>query len=89
MGFESRAISARVTKQIVTIFSKTCDNKVYNLPKVICEKVYFLNCEFCNYFRYHKWTSIHVNYKKIFLIMFKPRVSGRYNYYKTVFDTLL
>ena len=26
MGFESRAISARVTKQIVTIFSKTCDN---------------------------------------------------------------
>ena len=27
MGFESRAISARVTKQIVTIFSKTCDNK--------------------------------------------------------------
>ena len=29
MGFESRAISARVTKQIVTIFSKTCDNKKY------------------------------------------------------------
>ena len=26
MGFESRAISAGVTKQIVTIFSKTCDN---------------------------------------------------------------
>ena len=25
MGFESRAISARVTKQIVTFFSKTCD----------------------------------------------------------------
>ena len=25
MGFESRAISAQVTKQIVTIFSKTCD----------------------------------------------------------------
>ena len=25
MGFELRAISARVTKQIVTIFSKTCD----------------------------------------------------------------
>ena len=25
MGFESRAISARVTKQIVTIFSKTRD----------------------------------------------------------------
>ena len=26
MGFESRAISARVTKQIATIFSQTCDN---------------------------------------------------------------
>ena len=25
MGSESRAISARVTKQINTIFSKTCD----------------------------------------------------------------
>ena len=29
MGFESRAILARVTKQIVTIFSKTCDNNTY------------------------------------------------------------
>ena len=29
MGFEPRAISARVTKQIVTIFSLTCDNAVY------------------------------------------------------------
>ena len=29
MAFESRAISARVTKQIVTIFSKTCDNTFY------------------------------------------------------------
>ena len=29
MGFESRAISARVTKQIVNIFSKTCDNSIY------------------------------------------------------------
>ena len=28
MGFESRAISARVTKQIVTFFSKTCDKWV-------------------------------------------------------------
>ena len=27
MDLESRAISARVTKQIVTIFSKACDNK--------------------------------------------------------------
>ena len=31
MGFESRAISARVTKQIVTIFSKTCDNGCYTV----------------------------------------------------------
>ena len=30
MGFESRAILARVTKQIVTIFSKTCDKHVYS-----------------------------------------------------------
>ena len=29
MGFESEAISARVTKQIVTIFSKTCDKINY------------------------------------------------------------
>ena len=29
MGFESRAISARVTMQIVTVFSKTCDNDIY------------------------------------------------------------
>ena len=29
MGFESRAISARVTKQIVTIFSKTSDKQQY------------------------------------------------------------
>ena len=30
MDFESRAISARVTKQIVTSFSKACDNVRYN-----------------------------------------------------------
>ena len=29
MGFESQAISARVTKQIVTILSKTCDKIFY------------------------------------------------------------
>ena len=29
MDLESRAISARVTKQIVTIFSKACDNTLY------------------------------------------------------------
>ena len=29
MDFESRAISARVTKQVVTIFSQTCDNYYY------------------------------------------------------------
>ena len=34
MGFESRAISARVTKQIVTIFSKTCDKPCYNLAAI-------------------------------------------------------
>ena len=27
MGFESQAISARITKQIVTVFSKTCDKR--------------------------------------------------------------
>ena len=32
MDLESRAISARVTKQIVTIFSKVCD-KIPLLPK--------------------------------------------------------
>ena len=44
MGFESRAISARVTKQIVTIFSKTCDkcNQIqpnyshFQSPKLQC-----------------------------------------------------
>ena len=35
MGFESRAISARVTKQIVTIFSKTCDNRPYLESKIL------------------------------------------------------
>ena len=29
IGFESRAILARVTKQIVTFFSRTCDNAGY------------------------------------------------------------
>ena len=29
MGFESRALSGRVTKQIVTIFSQTCDKMIY------------------------------------------------------------
>ena len=29
MGFESQAISARVTKQIATIFRKTCDEVSY------------------------------------------------------------
>ena len=35
MGFESRTISARVTKQIVTIFSKTCDKHI--LCPLICK----------------------------------------------------
>ena len=30
MGFESRAISVQVTKQIFTIFSKTCDKGQYS-----------------------------------------------------------
>ena len=34
MGFESRAISARITKQIVTIFSETCDNHFYHYVDV-------------------------------------------------------
>ena len=34
MGFESRAISVRVTKQIVTIFSKTCDKAISSVVKV-------------------------------------------------------
>ena len=34
MGFKSRAISARVTKQIVTIFSKTCDKFCLSYPYV-------------------------------------------------------
>ena len=29
MGLDSRAVSDRVTKQIVTIFSKTCNNRFY------------------------------------------------------------
>ena len=28
MGFDSRAVSARVTKHFVTIFSKTCNNAI-------------------------------------------------------------
>ena len=33
MGFESRAISARVTRHIVTIFSNTCDTTFLGLLK--------------------------------------------------------
>ena len=35
MDLESRAISARVTKQIVTIFSKACGNKRYYLKYAV------------------------------------------------------
>ena len=35
MGFESRAISARVTKQVVTIFSKTCDKSGYHITTFV------------------------------------------------------
>ena len=34
-GFESRAVSARVTKHFVTIFSKTCNNSKNSLP-ILC-----------------------------------------------------
>ena len=51
MVFESLAISARVTKQIVTIFSKTCDNALYcradvtvNLLRLCVEEQ--VNCVF-------------------------------------------
>ena len=37
MGFGSRAILARVTKQIVTIFSKTCDKFLEQL----CMRFFF------------------------------------------------
>ena len=37
MGFESRAILARVTKQIVTIFSKTCDNGIYLTDHILIQ----------------------------------------------------
>ena len=36
MDLESRAISARVTKQIVTIFSKACDNKFKTIFSKMC-----------------------------------------------------
>ena len=48
MGFESRAISARVTKQIVTIFSKTCDKTLYKrlatllIITVVIKALYYL-----------------------------------------------
>ena len=31
MGLDSRAASDRVTKQTVTIFSKTCNNEVFHI----------------------------------------------------------
>ena len=44
MDFESRAISARVTKQIVTIFSNTCDNFFYIFTSEnIKYTIYFIN----------------------------------------------
>ena len=35
MGLESRAVSARVTKHSVTIFSKTCNNVTLNMPRAL------------------------------------------------------
>ena len=51
MGFESRAISARVTKQIVALFSKTFDKIHYlGLGRESCLSVivYSLVCCFCS-----------------------------------------
>ena len=35
MDFESRAISAQVTKQIVTIFSKACNKCIYHMTSLV------------------------------------------------------
>ena len=40
MGLESRAISARVTKQIVTIFSKTCDKYLYFMSGALISLIF-------------------------------------------------
>ena len=69
MGFESRAISARETKQIVTIFSKTCDNETEYL-QIQSKKIfrhYFMSITAqyaCTYtfveYRQHYLASTHV-----------------------------
>ena len=51
MGFESRAVSARVTKHIVTIFSKTC-NFVTFLVKHVITKFYPYTMEAYAIFRH-------------------------------------
>ena len=51
MGLESRAVSARVTKQIVTIYSKTCNKSIYisfrlsngTKPKILRHRTAILN----------------------------------------------
>ena len=51
MGFESRAISARVTKQSVTIFSKTCDNVGLIIGYFVCNTLtYFSQFNNFSYF---------------------------------------
>ena len=56
MGFESRAISARVTKQIVTIFSKTCDKRFYIFTSENIKYTIYIN----NIFLY--FTSLYIIY---------------------------
>ena len=49
-GFESRALSARVTKLIVTIYSKTCNNVLYITQTCQCNILqYFTGCKNDNF----------------------------------------
>ena len=54
MGFESRAISARVTKQIDTIFSKTCDNEIYYMFLPMQNQGYIIIRDILSETRRHK-----------------------------------
>ena len=50
MGFESRAISARVTKQSVTIFSQTFDNRLSCIPNKLYSRLRIsknINYKYC------------------------------------------
>ena len=58
------------TRIRLDITGRSCSVKAWNLPKVICEKVKFSNCDFCNNFRDH------LNYSKIYFMMFTLRASS-------------